>query len=620
MAYLSSIWVTDPNKNFLYKYTNDTLDGTAVTTDKNPFAICVSTNKTDVMVVNQDADTVSRYTSGQRMVDIKVGNYPFAVCQGLPDANGTIAYFVSNYADATVMKIVADTVVDVFPVGNGPRGLCCDPDGNIWVANYLDNTVSKIYGGNTLYKKVIDVASNPFGLVSDTKGNIYVTSSTSSVVAKIDPNGIKVADVNVGKLPYGICVDESGNVWTANYSGKSISKINTTDLSVKTYPSGAGPYAIDVDNSGHVIVFNFDDKTISKFDVETGVELDTLATTFNPSGFGDFTGMQAKIILDARDDIGPGGQKLIGWDDLTTELQNKLTGLDPIQVISKASNVTVSGHPQFQNVQQVIDYLLYSAPEITGFSVDSPAKGYAEVGSSIETVKLSWGINEESKDNVSQQTITSNNTNVSIGDVTPGLNTTTWTASTYKPDEEGYDPENPDKKKGITKDTTFTLTIKPTSGNDIKETATLKFLPKAYWGTTEGQVFDSDAILKLTNNQFIDSVSGLDYTLTMRFNASSINGRYLVFAIPSAFRVNSGSDIKVGTVGGEGGLLNSDWNVKQKFKLTNASGYANNYDVFTSNNKQTDDDIEVTVLLHTGDSDSTNDDNADVTPVPPTTK
>lgn len=602
MAYLRSIWAAANNTTSdsalrgLYKYTNDAQE-VKVETGTSPWGIAVSKDKVNVYVTNQEDNTVSRFYNNERMVDIYTnGTTPYGVCEGIiPNSNGSYPIFVTNYSSNTVVKIEGDQVTEVFPVGVGPRGICCDIEGNIWVANYTDNTVSIIWKGVTLYDQKIAVASGPDGICCDSEGNIYVACSVSGVVTKIS-NMIKVADVTVGSNPRGICCDDDDNVWVANYNEKSVTKINGADLSQESFPVGNSPFSIGCrqDNTGvcDIVVFNYEDKSIIRMNKTSGVVLGQINTGYNPMGFGDFTGMQSYIVNNTYQNTNPGGETKITWNDLSEDLQQIILGQESPTLNIKASNVILDGHTKYPTVQAALDYLLYESPTLSSnLVITSPANGYAEVGSSVSTVKFAWSVTNPAYV-TSQTLVCPSNSYATVGSITPGITQVTGQNLNVYTDEESGISYN-----GLTSNTTWVLTVTGTNGEQLQSQATLKFLPKMYYGASSQMIFTSDAILQLANNQFIDTINGELMDFQMEFNCTG--GKYMIFALPSAYRINAGGDIFIG------GLINSDWDVKQNFKITNASGYTNNYDIYTSKNIQTDEHLVVEIHVGTGNSNST---------------
>lgn len=299
MAYLNNIYSADPNKAFVYKISDDKVEN-RVSTGTKPNGICVSTDQTTVLVTNMDDNTVSIFRNGSKVRDWPVGTQPWGVCQGIAHDNdpGT-PYYVSNYTDNTVTKFfISSTGVvtegKTYSVGKGPRGLCSDPTGNIYVANYNSSTVSVIGYVTDLVGGEIEVASSPQQICSTTNGDIYVACSTSGVVTKIVSNN-KTTDITVGRKPMGICVDKNNAIWVTNYKSNTICKIINDEIALTTTITGY-PAFIDCDNNNNLWVYSHETKKLIKLN-KTGVIIEEIETDYNPSAYGDFTGMQASMIV-----------------------------------------------------------------------------------------------------------------------------------------------------------------------------------------------------------------------------------------------------------------------------------------------------------------------------------
>ena len=87
----------------------------------------------------------------------------------------------------------------------GPTGMVTDDVGNLYVACYADNSITKIYpsGQRTLFVKDKRI-NGPIGLAIDVSGNLYVANYGNNNVLKITKNGvISVLIGNIDK-PYGL--------------------------------------------------------------------------------------------------------------------------------------------------------------------------------------------------------------------------------------------------------------------------------------------------------------------------------------------------------------------------------------------------------------------------------
>ncbi len=102
----------------------------------------------------------------------------------------------------------------------GPTGMVTDDFGNLYVACYSDNAITKIYPDG---KRVIFVKdkriNGPIGLAIDVAGNIYVANYGNNNILKISKQGtIKVLVANIDK-PYGLYL--SGNMLYISSQGSN---------------------------------------------------------------------------------------------------------------------------------------------------------------------------------------------------------------------------------------------------------------------------------------------------------------------------------------------------------------------------------------------------------------
>lgn len=97
---------------------------------------------------------------------------PYGIC--LDTSNGNL--FAANYADNTVVKITQDGTVSHFASGISlPGGITIDGAGNLYVTNYGNSTISKITQAGVVSTYVNSI-SNPAGITIDAANNLYVTN------------------------------------------------------------------------------------------------------------------------------------------------------------------------------------------------------------------------------------------------------------------------------------------------------------------------------------------------------------------------------------------------------------------------------------------------------------
>ena len=255
---------------------------------KDPFAgkpgyssITVSQDKVSLFITNRNNGYLyhykknvgeGKYTLFQK---VKVGKQPVACCE---DPNGNI--YVANYGDNTVSKVeipsykntsatenedLQDKVVKNIAVAAGPKSLVSDEEGTIWVACYLSHKIDPKTGAdlggivnkivNTTVVDSINVGSNPSAITCDTSNTIWVANSGSNTVSRILKSK-KVVDFEVGARPVALVNDSYGNVIVANYDGNTVTIIETSSKAIK---EGNNITTIPVGKGPNAIDVNMDD-------------------------------------------------------------------------------------------------------------------------------------------------------------------------------------------------------------------------------------------------------------------------------------------------------------------------------------------------------------------------
>ncbi len=176
-------------------------------------------------------------------------------------SGGTVTTFAANDTSSTA---------SASPVGlafNNPTGVTVDASGNVYVANYLNNTIltinpagtASIFAGSASGQQGSangPAASATFyfpnSVAADASGNIYVADGINNLIRKITPGGIVSTFAGNGLAgavdstgtnasfngPAGLAVDAAGNVYVADSDNNLIRKI--TPAGVVTTIAGNG--------------------------------------------------------------------------------------------------------------------------------------------------------------------------------------------------------------------------------------------------------------------------------------------------------------------------------------------------------------------------------------------
>lgn len=103
---------------------------------------------------------------------------------------------------------------------SSPTGVVTDPNGNLYVAGFSDNTIYKIGPDN---KKIVYIKSEkidgPIGLAIDANGNIYIANYNKNNILKVDKDGVITEILSNIKNPY--CMHITGDLLFISSQGSN---------------------------------------------------------------------------------------------------------------------------------------------------------------------------------------------------------------------------------------------------------------------------------------------------------------------------------------------------------------------------------------------------------------
>ena len=184
------------------------------------------------------------------------GAAPLAIAM---DSSGNV--YTANYLGNTITKITpGGSSSTLGPSGDAPSDMLLDSDNNIYTMS--GSTVLKITQAGDL--GLLGFASGGAYMDIGPDGSIFVADRFVNHVYRITPDGNSSVFASIPALPLDIVVDNSGNIYTANPNANTVTKITTGGEASTLATVGNSPDRIAVDWQGNVYTLNTGDDTISK--------------------------------------------------------------------------------------------------------------------------------------------------------------------------------------------------------------------------------------------------------------------------------------------------------------------------------------------------------------------
>ncbi|MEO6923785.1 MAG: NHL repeat-containing protein [Bryocella sp.] len=129
---------------------------------------------------------------------------------------------------------------------NAPSAIATDSEGNVWLTNAGNNSVSKFQSNGTPLSSSTGFTAGGFSVPSaisiDTTGNVWVTNKGNNTITVLDPTGSNatVYQSNGLNLPNSIAIDAAGDAWVTNSGDSTVSVFTNTGSTVSGSPFSGG--------------------------------------------------------------------------------------------------------------------------------------------------------------------------------------------------------------------------------------------------------------------------------------------------------------------------------------------------------------------------------------------
>ena len=323
--------------------------------DVNANQICYSTGMSsqDHFTLDQSGNFYITGTSGTDHVLAKWsvgGSLTVLVRNGLASPVGIAAdsagnLYVANYGDNTVSRVSNSGAISNYLTGlNAPQGLAMDGANNLYVANSGANDVVKVTPAGVA--SVFATGLNrPFDLQFDTQGDLLVSNTGNSTISKISPAGVVSDYLEMASYnPEGLKYDSQGNMYIANTGNNALTEVDSAGA-VHTLSIGLNsPRGIAIDASNSVYVANYGLGTVSKV---AGGSTTTIASGFKQPYGLTLDGSGDLVVTDNSTNrittLAPSGVVVSTMDNMLAGPTDAILGLDGSMIV--ANNAFISHVP-----------------------------------------------------------------------------------------------------------------------------------------------------------------------------------------------------------------------------------------------------------------------------------
>ncbi len=182
------------------------------------------------------------------------------------DAQGDV--FVDNNGNNTISEFApAATTPSATLTGvSYPNALIFDRLGNLYAANYYNGTISKFAPGATLPTATLTGVSGPVAFAFDSNNNLYVASYFGTVSVFAPGATSPTLTLTGPSNAEAVAVDGNGNVYVSDPGANTVSVFAAGAATpTRTLTGLNGPYALLLDGGGNLYVSNSGNGTVSEF-------------------------------------------------------------------------------------------------------------------------------------------------------------------------------------------------------------------------------------------------------------------------------------------------------------------------------------------------------------------
>ena len=258
-------------------------DARGVMIDKDDNIYVADTGNNRIVKINSTTRKIDAASSVPERANIIVGTGFQKPSDTAVDSDGNI--YVADTLNNKIKKITASTgvVTDIATGLSGPRGIALD-EFNIYVADTGNNTIKKISKFDGSIRDIGTLANlkSPHNIVirPSSTGRMYVADTGNNRIVEMTIIGAQPTTFATGfRSPQGIALAQDGTVYVADTGNNRLSKVVGNVVTI-VLPRLNSPSGVDVDSSGNVYVTDTGNNQIKKISFLEGL-VTTIRNEFN---------------------------------------------------------------------------------------------------------------------------------------------------------------------------------------------------------------------------------------------------------------------------------------------------------------------------------------------------
>lgn len=277
-----NVYIADQQNNAIRKIT---LAGVVTTLSGNGASGRTNTSAVGVAALYNSPSGVAIDATGAALYVADFGNNEIRkIVTATGATNGTVTVLAGSATGASGSTNATGTAATF----NGPSGVAVDATGNVYVADFNNNSIRKITAAGVVTTLAGSKAGNadgtgtaasfngPRGVAVDAAGNVYVADANNNLIRKVTAAGVVTTLAGNGtagnangagtaasfSYPSGVAVDAAGNVYVADANNNLIRKIGIDGTVTAVAGSGYltlrtpfnAPVGVAVDAAGMLYV------------------------------------------------------------------------------------------------------------------------------------------------------------------------------------------------------------------------------------------------------------------------------------------------------------------------------------------------------------------------------